>query len=148
MKTLCIVPCGSKKIWDKNPDAGPTVASEVYIGGFAKKCGEYAKVFYPLSWCILSAKYGFILPDEVIPEPYNVSFNDKSTNPISSSELSAQAIRKGLNNYDKIAVLGGKHYIRRAKEVFPDKEIVMPLDKSGGIGCMMRKLNELMKKRN
>lgn len=26
MKTLCIVACGKRKIWDKNPIAGPTKA--------------------------------------------------------------------------------------------------------------------------
>lgn len=34
---LCIVPCGTKKIWDENPNAGPTLAKDVYIGPFAKK---------------------------------------------------------------------------------------------------------------
>jgi hypothetical protein len=47
MKTLCIVPCGKTKIWDKNPNAGPTKAEYVYVGSFAKKCREYATTFYP-----------------------------------------------------------------------------------------------------
>jgi len=42
MKTLCIVPCGNWKIWDKNPKAGPTKAEYVYIGPFAKKRRVYA----------------------------------------------------------------------------------------------------------
>ena len=56
MKTLCIIPCGSKKIWDKYPDLGPQKARDVYIGPFAKKCREYAETFYGESFCILSAK--------------------------------------------------------------------------------------------
>jgi len=48
MKTLYIVACGKLKIWDKNPNAGPTKAEYVYIGSFAKKCVEYAKRFYPV----------------------------------------------------------------------------------------------------
>jgi len=47
MKTLCIVPCGKAKIWDKNPKAGPTMAKQVYTGPFAKKCQEYAELYYP-----------------------------------------------------------------------------------------------------
>ena len=66
MKTLCIVSCGNRKIWDKNPKAGPTKAECVYIGPFAKKCREYALRFYPSSWYILSAKYGFLFPVWVI----------------------------------------------------------------------------------
>lgn len=71
MKSLCIVPCGNKKIWDKYPDAGETRAKDVYIGSFIRKCQEYALKFYPESWCILSAKYGFIFPEEVIEGPYS-----------------------------------------------------------------------------
>lgn len=60
MKTLCIVACGKRRIWDKNPNAGPTKAEYVYIDLLAKKCIKYAKKFYPFSQCILSAKYDFL----------------------------------------------------------------------------------------
>jgi len=118
MKSLCIAPCGSKKIWSKNLKAGPAKARDVYIGPFAKKCREYAEKFYPSSWYILSAKYGFLLPDDVIPGPYNVSFNDKKTNPISLKDLARQAEQKKINKYKSVVVLGG------------------------GIGYMMGKLND------
>ena len=36
MKTLCIVACGKRKIWDKNTNAGPIKAEYVYIGSFTK----------------------------------------------------------------------------------------------------------------
>ena len=49
MSTLCIVPCGRKKIWDKFPNHGPTEAKFVYIGPFASKCKEYAEMFFPSS---------------------------------------------------------------------------------------------------
>lgn len=145
MKTLCIIPCGSAKIWDKNPQTGATAARDVYIGGFSKKCKEYAEKFYPSSWCILSAKYGFLLPDEIIPEQYNVSFNDKSTNPITLKELAAQAVNKGLITCDNVVVLGGKNYVRFAKKVFSAKEIIAPLSDCRGIGYMMGRLNKLIK---
>ena len=142
MKSLCIASCGSKKIWSKNPKAGPTKAKDVYIGPFAKKCREYAEKFYPSSWYILSAKHGFLLPDDVIPGPYNVSFNKKITNPISLKALSKQSIDKKLDKHENIVVLGGKNYTEIAKQVFVGKTVLNPLSGCKGIGYMMGKLND------
>ncbi|PNR88048.1 hypothetical protein X925_07365 [Petrotoga sp. 9T1HF07.CasAA.8.2] len=146
MKTLCVVPCGNKKIWDKNPNAGPTKAKYVYIGPFAKKCREYAMRFYPSSWCILSAKYGFLFPNDIVPGPYNVSFNDRKANPITTKELSAQVKEKELDRYGQIVILGGKNYVEMANRVFSSKEILTPLSNCKGIGYMMGKLNDAIKK--
>lgn len=142
MKSFCIVPCGNKKIWSKNPKAGPTKAREVYIGPFAKKCREYAEKYYPSSWCILSAKYGFLLPDDVIPGPYNVSFNNKKTNPISLQDISRQLVKKNIDKYKRIVVLGGKNYAEIAKQIFIGKTVLNPLSGCKGIGYMMGKLND------
>ena len=146
MKTLCIVPCGNRKIWNKNPKVGPTKAEFVYIGPFAKKCREYATRFYLSSWCILSAKYGFLFPDDIVPGPYNVSFNDRKTDPITIKELSAQVKEKELDNYKRITILGGKNYVEMANEVFSSKEILSPLSDCKGIGYMMGKLNDSIKR--
>ena len=146
MKTLCIVTCGDRKIWDRNPDAGPTKARFVYIGPFATKCREYAETFYPSSWCILSAKHGFLFPNDVVPGPYNVSFNDKKTNPITTKELLSQAIEKELDNYQPIVVVGGKNYVDIAKEVFSSKEILTPLSDCKGMGNMMCKLKDAVRR--
>jgi len=146
MKTLCVVPCGNKKIWDKNPNAGPTKAKYVYIGPFAKKCREYAMRFYPSSWCILSAKYGFLFPNDIVPGLYNVSFNDRKANPITTKELSAQVKEKELDSYGQIVILGGKNYVEMANRVFSSKEILTPLSNCKGIGYMMGKLNDAIKK--
>jgi hypothetical protein len=146
MKTLSIVSCGAKKIWDKKPGVGPTKAKDAYIGHFAKKCREYAEKFYPTSWCILSAKYGFLFPDEIVPGPYNVTFKKKSTNPISQNELSKQIIEKGLNKFDRIVVLGGKDYVNIIKAVFNQKEIHTPLSGCRGNGEMMKKINDAIQR--
>jgi len=127
MKTLCIVSCGGKKIWEKNQCAGPTEARFAYTGNFAKKCRQYAERFHPSSWCVLSAKYGFLFPDDIIPGPYCVTFNKKSTNPISVASLSAQVSEKGLGRYDEIIVLAGKEYVRVVEDVFPGKQVNAPL---------------------
>ena len=142
MKVLWIISCGNRKIWDKNPNAGLTRARDVYIGPFAKKCKEYAEKFYPSSWCILSAKYGFLFPDDIVPGPYNVTFNDKRTNPISVEELSKQVKEKGLDRYEKILVLGGKKYVSMVRKVFSKKKIYVPLEGYKGIGYMMDRINK------
>jgi len=108
MKTLCIASCGKSKIWDKQPHVGPTRAKNVYVGPFSGACGRYAEKFYPGSWCILSAKYGFVFPDELIPESYNVSFNDRRSNPISAVELCKQAQEKGLLEYVIINIISNR----------------------------------------
>lgn len=141
---LCVVPCGRVKIWDKNPKAGPTPAQEVYQGTFSKKCQEYAKKFYPDSWCILSAKHGLMLPEEEISGPYNVTFNDKNTNPVDFDFLSNQVIEKKLDDYDKIVVVAGKNYENILKTVFNDKEVYNPLNGCKGIGYMMNRLSVLI----
>lgn len=148
MGTLCIVPCGKMKIWDKTPNAGPTYARDVYIGTFAKKCREYAEKFYPKSWLIISAKYGFLWPEDVVNGPYDVCFHDKKSNSISIEELKKQIKEKNLDKYDKIIVLGGKYYTEMIKNVFSTKEIVNPLYGCKGIGYMMAKLNESIKNEN
>lgn len=144
-KTLCIVPCGSKKIWDKNPDAGHTPASEVYIGSFSKKCQEFAQKNYSDSWNILSAKYGFLSPSDIIEGPYNVTFNDSKTNPISIQDLKLQKIQKELDVYDKIVVVAGQKYTKMVENVFQGKKVENPLEGCKGIGFMMGRLNELIK---
>lgn len=144
MEILCIVPCGSKKIWSKYPDAGPTKAENVYIGPFAKKCQDYARYFYPNSWCILSAKYGFLFPSDIVPEDYNVTFSRKKTNPISLSDLKYQADMKCVTGAQKVIILGGKEYVKMAKEIFCNADILSPLAGLGGIGKMMQKIGELI----
>lgn len=140
------IPCGSKKIWDKYPDAGENLAKDVYIGPFSSKCREYALKFYPDSWCILSAKYGFIFPDEIIEGPYDVCFMDKKSNPIGIRKLKKQRQDKNLNQYDNLVVLGGKYYTKMIKEVFNDITIENPLSNCKGIGYMMQRLNKLIYK--
>jgi len=146
MKVLCIVPCGNKKIWDRRPDIGPQKAKNVYIGPLAIKCREYAERFFPSSWVILSAKYGFLFPEDLIPAAYDVTFNERDANSITLKELRIQAKTKGLYNYEKIVALGGKNYTAVVKGVFLNKEVYTPLSDCRGIGYMICKLNDAIKK--
>jgi hypothetical protein len=142
---LCVVPCGSLKIWSKNPNAGPTKAKEVYIGNFSRTCIEYAEKFYPNSYIILSAKYGFLFPDELIPEDYNVTFNDPKTKPIGVDELRKQVKEKGLTRYDKIVVVAGSSYVNIVRKVFAGKKIVTPLKGLGGMGPMISAMKKAIR---
>jgi hypothetical protein len=142
MKTLCIVPCGKQKIWDKRPDAGPTRARDVYTGVFAVKCRQYAERFHPSAWCILSAKHGFMLPDEFVPGSYNVSFRTSPPDAKGLDKLRSQAQQKGLDVYKKIVVLGGWSYVKIAEQVFSGREIKKPLIGCTGNGQMMSLLKQ------
>ncbi|MHC1585928.1 MAG: DUF6884 domain-containing protein [Candidatus Hecatellaceae archaeon] len=142
---LCIVPCGRLKIWDKYPNAGPVVARNVYIGPFAKACIEYAEKFYPLSYVILSAKYGFLFPDELVPANYNVTFNDPRTNPIGVEELKKQAEQKGLTFYDEIIVIAGSKYVDVVLKVFSGKKIYTPFKVARGLGPIISLIKKAIK---
>jgi len=146
MKTLCIVPCGKRKIWDRDPKAGPTKARDLYIGPFSRKCREYAEKFYPSSWCILSAKHGFLFPEEMVQGPYDVSFNDRRTNPISQKELSHQIQEKGLASFERIVILGGKNYVHIIGELFPQKEVHSPLTDCPSLEFTIKKLNDSLQR--
>ena len=145
MKTLCIASCGKSKIWDKLPQAGPTPAKNVYVGPFSGACGRYAEKFHSGSWCILSAKYGFVFPDEPIPESYNVSFNNRRSNPISAAELCRQAQEKGLLEYDRIVVMGGANYRKMMALVFKGKQLVFPLQGMKAMGPMIGWMNQAIR---
>jgi hypothetical protein len=145
MKSICIVPCGKTKIWDKNEDAGPTPAKNVYIGVFARKCQAYAQAFFGENYLILSAKHGFLWPDDIIPENYNVTFKCKNPPPISLEALIQIANEKDLYTYDRFVIIAGKVYAQYARAVFPGKEISTPLEHCHGNGEMMHVLKEAIR---
>lgn len=69
-RTLIIIPCGKRKIWDKDPSVGKTPAREAYISNYFKLCMQYAEKFSD-EWIILSGKYGIINPDFILNDNYN-----------------------------------------------------------------------------
>ncbi len=117
MPVLVIVSCGKRKVWDRHPTVGPVRAKDAYIGAPFKVNRRYAEKFAD-RWVILSAKYGFIDPDFVIPGNYSVTFRDPRTNPISVESLVEQIRRKGLDKFDKVVVLGGRDYVNVVREAF------------------------------
>lgn len=116
-KLLVIVPCGRAKIWSKHPEAGPTAAADTYIGSPFTVNREYA-LRAGGNWVILSAKYGFLEPTDVISGPYETTFKRPSTNPIGMAALREQVQRMGLDRYSEVIGLGGKEYRAAIKAAF------------------------------
>jgi hypothetical protein len=114
---LVIVPCGLRKIWDKYPEAGPTAAADAYIGPPFKVNRRYAERADG-DWVVLSAKYGFLRPTDVVPGPYNTTFKSPSTNPIGVAALREQVEQMGLNRYSEVVGLGGQDYLAAIQAAF------------------------------
>jgi hypothetical protein len=123
---LVVVSCGRQKIWDNDPDAGPTAARDAYTSPVFKASRRYAEHFAK-RWMILSAKYGFIDPDFIIPETYDRSFYDRDA--ISIAELKRQLATARLTGFDTVGVLGS--------EIYRD-HVVMAF---GGSGLNLRHVN-------
>ena len=142
MSVLVVVPCGMRKIWDVDHGAGPTPARNAYVGAPFKVNRRYAEKFAD-RWVILSAKYGFIDPDFIIPENYDVTFKRPETQPVSLGELRRQIVEKGLNNFSKVVVLGGRDYVDVARRAFEGFEVTVVAPTFGlPIGKAMKRVRK------
>lgn len=142
---LVVIPCGKRKVWQDDPNAGPTPASLAYVGGFFLMNKRYAEVAGD-AWLILSAKYGLIQPDFVIPEDYNVSFNRRASRPVCVETVRAQAAALHLEQYDRITVLGGKLYRSILEQAVAPRPVECPF--SGSMGQVMRQIKVFLDKMN
>ncbi|ENH97190.1 hypothetical protein J416_07102 [Gracilibacillus halophilus YIM-C55.5] len=140
MHTLCIIPCGRKKIWDKYSYQGPTEAKDAYIGVLHRLCRQYVRM-HDLDWVILSAKYGLLCPEDVVWGNYDVSFHDKKSKIIPMHTMKQQKQEKKLARYKNIIVLAGKKYQPIVNELFSEAHrIQYPLLGTKGIGDMQSRL--------
>ncbi len=138
MSTLIVVPCGKGKVWDKQPHHGPAPAIEAYTGSMFRLNRQYAELFGD-AWVILSAKYGFVAPDFIIPEMYNVTFRLPATNPIAADELRQQAHEQGLDGYSNVIGLGGKSYRTAITQAFAGADVHLQFPFAGlPIGKLMQ----------
>ncbi|MFB6589705.1 DUF6884 domain-containing protein [Bacillus thuringiensis] len=144
MKRLCIIPCGKKKIWDKYSNYGPMEAKDVYISPFGKACQAYATMFFE-SWVILSAKHGFLRPNDIVLENYDLAFDSKSDEVISIEQLQKQMVDKSLLQFDEIVLLAGKKHKKVVTKLYPEEMITYPLEGCKGIGYMLQRLKEAVK---
>ncbi len=141
---LVIIECGKSKIWDKHPDAGPQKASVAYTGLYFKTNRRFAES-RGCDWMILSAKYGFMMPDFVIPESYNVTFTKPFPRPISVQELRQQVKELGLERYDKVTVLGARAYVEKVEESFVGTYATIEAPFAGSrMGEQMHMINEIL----
>jgi len=127
---LVIVPCGLAKVWDSDPNRGSVPACDAYIGSPFKVNRAYAERFAD-RWVILSAKYGFIPPDFLIPGPYNVTFKRKATNPVEVSILRKQIKEQKLDRFETVIGLGGKEYRAMIEEAFRSLSVKLYFPFSG-----------------
>lgn len=144
MKRLCIIPCGKKKIWDKYSNYGPMEAKDVYISPFGKACQAYATMFFE-NWVILSAKHGFLRPNDIVLENYDIAFDSKSDEVISIEQLQKQMVDKSLLQFDEIVLLAGKKHKKVVTKLYPEEMITYPLEGCKGIGYMLQRLKEAVK---
>lgn len=128
--TLVIVPCGQKKIWAKHPGMGAVRADEAYTGTPFVVNREYARHFGD-AWRVLSAKYGFIEPDFLIPEPYEVTFNKRTTGPISVEALRQQVAEQDLGQFQRVVGLGGIEYRKALEGAFAGTSVTLEFPFAG-----------------
>ena len=125
-KFLVIVPGGKSKIWKRCRSCGPTKARDAYASGPFLANKAFAEKFAD-RWVILSAKYGFVNPDFIIPGNYTATFGRQTTNAIKLTDLKQQIKEKRLEGYDIIVALGGEEYLRVIREAFNEpRKIIAP----------------------
>ncbi|MEC2183796.1 hypothetical protein P9G43_14335 [Bacillus spizizenii] len=147
MKRLCIIPCGKKKIWDIHPDAGPVRAEDAYLSPFHQACERYAKTFFD-EWVILSAKHGFLRPDDIVSGNYDVTFGTAHPEIMTTEELRRQFCQKGFSDIEELVMLGGKKYRSVLNAVIGEHQhINWPLSPYKGIGYMLQALNRAVEEK-
>lgn len=148
MKRLCIIPCGKKKIWDNHPNTGPVRAEDAYLSPYHQACERYAKAFFD-EWVILSAKHGFLRPDDIVPENYDVAFGTEHSEIMTAEELHRQFCEKGFSDIEELVMLGGKKYRSVLNAVIGEHQhISWPLSSCKGIGYMLQALNRAVEEKH
>lgn len=134
MKTLIIVPCGKHKIWDRDKNTGPTKAKDAYIGPVFRVNRAFAEKFSK-DWLILSAKYGFISPDFLIPENYDLTFGSDDLEAVNVSYIYNQLKEMELDRrFEAVIALGGKKYRRAIEDAFEGTQVQV-VSPFAGLGC-------------
>ncbi|RSL31662.1 hypothetical protein D7Z54_19670 [Salibacterium salarium] len=148
MENLCIIPCGKKKIWDIKPETTSAYAKDAYQGTLHKKCRLYAEKNND-AWVILSAKHGFLLPFDIVPENYDTGFHFPKKDIIQDTDLRYQWHIKNLHQAQSIVLLTGQKHENVMRRVIQDTERyhwVTPLKGCRGIGDMLHRLDEITPK--
>ncbi len=122
-KTLGLISCTSQK------RTIPCAAYKMYdASALFKKAYNYCRITYD-DTAILSAKYGFLRPEDTI-EPYDLTLNDMTVN---ERKCWAQKVIKqmqeriNLMDYESIFFHSGKHY----------REYLIEYLEKSGINCFV-----------
>lgn len=122
LDTLAIIPCTKAKIWDNLPHLGPVIAQNVYTNPFHSLARSYIQK-RSNSWYIMSAKYGFLHPDDVIPETYDITFDRKNDPYISDEQLKFQMNEKNFSNFKNVIVICNERYVERIQRALSGLDI-------------------------
>jgi len=116
LEKLIIVSCGKAKVWDRSASAATAVpAKDAYSSSLFKLCRRYAES-EGCVWMILSAKYGFLHPSQLISN-YNISFG-QSDEAITTEELRTQWSAR-CSHVRQLCSLAGASYNERLAQVVP-----------------------------
>lgn len=103
-----IVPSTRQKIWDINPNAGPTQARDAYTGAAFMRWRAYAEDSgFP--WFILSTKYGLTPPDLPI-QNYHVTISEAESDPAFLQTLRSQVRDLKIDECAKVQVLDWERF--------------------------------------
>ena len=92
-------------------------------------------------WVVFSAKYGFLTPDTMIPNTYDITFSRAEDPCIKMTELVKQARRFGFLH--QVICVCPSMYAAKVDAVFLGQcPVVHPLKGKGGWGKMHRWLRE------
>jgi hypothetical protein len=140
---LVVVPCGQTKIWKFDPKHGPAKAMDAYTGSPFQVNKSFAQLFSD-RWVILSAKYGFMDPEFMIPEDYDVAFKKPATKPISLNELEKQVQEKNLLDFNIVVALGGEEYADIITRLFSKHSKVVAPAKGLALGIGLQRMKSLL----
>jgi ABC-type lipoprotein export system ATPase subunit len=113
LKIACIVPGSYIQIWNKKGITGPQKADVMFLGRFSNISKKYAKEFYEGNYFYLTPKQGLLAPADIVPA-FAITDSASFDNPDAASkkELKDQFKRLHLDDYELIAFLGTKGYIK------------------------------------
>lgn len=108
---IVVVPCAASKL-NVAAEAG-----KLYTGSYHKACRAAAEVLTAAGGTVLvlSARYGFLLLDQVI-EPYELRMGDPDS--ITAEQLRIQARALGVEGAKNVTVLAGAAYTAAARSVW------------------------------
>jgi hypothetical protein len=140
VSTLAVIPCSREKVWDLEPKRGAVQAAMAYRSAFHHLARAYAEK-HADGWVILSAKYGFLAPADIVEGAYDVTFGRPDDPTISDQALARQATSRWAE-FSTVLVLTPKLYEQRVRDAFQFAQIIAPLKGVGGWGHMHRFLRD------